>query len=162
MEGKRSMTLEQMIEYIKKFNGMDFGKDDLAKAQEIEKKLMALVKKFGFECYGSHLGFAYNYGYYYTKAKREGALDTYWFKLKTEGHDYIKIGIGIHAKKKEYGRGRSKKSYIVAYKGIAFSEEVKVPLNPKTGQPWKIGDTKTHESGCYSVTLTRHGWYSGD
>src|SRR6185312_15534833 len=91
---KRTMTQEQMIEYIKRFNGMDFGKDDLEKAKGIEKKLMELVKKFGFEMYGSHLGHAYNYGYHYTKAKREGALDTYWFKLKTEGYDYIKIGIG--------------------------------------------------------------------
>lgn len=162
MTNKKMMTTQEMVDYILKFNGMDFGKNDLAKAKEVKRKLMALVKKFGFESDGSHLGHAYNYGYHYTRKREAGALDTYWFKLKTEGYDYIKIGIGLHEKTKDYGYGRNKKTYTLSYKGIAFMEEVKVPLNPKTNQPWKIGDIKYHESGCYSTILTKNGWYSGD
>ena len=155
------MTKEQMLEYIVKFDGMDFHKDNLEQAQEIKKKLTNLVKQFGFESCGSRLGFTYNYGYYYTEALRKGELDTRWFKLVTEGYDYIKVSIGVYAKKKEYGRGRNKRSYVVAYKGVCAVEEVKVPLNPKTNEPWKIGDVDDSNPN-YTTVLTRHGWWSGD
>lgn len=155
------MTYDEMVTYIQRFDGMDFSKDDLQKAEDIEKKLVNLVKAFGFECYGSNLGYMYNYGVHYDRAKRNGEKEVRWFKLKTEGHNYIKISLGIYAKKKEYGRGRNKKKYVVAYKGVCGIEEVIVPLNPNTGEPWKIGDVDSSNPN-YTTVLTRNGWWSGD
>lgn len=155
------MTLDEMFAYIKRFNGMDFNKEDLQKAEDIEKKLINLIKTFGFERNGSHLGHMYNYGYHYDVAKRKGEREIYWFKLRTEGHDYIKISIGVSTKSKEYGRGRNKKKYVVAYKGVCHVEEVKVPINPNTGEPWKIGDVDSSNPN-YTRVLTKNGWWSGD
>jgi hypothetical protein len=150
------MSREEMLEYLKQFDGKFYKKENEEEIKAAVKKIESLLKKFGFTF---HESFSMRCRDFSGKKK-----DTSWFwRFEIEKYKYIEIQIGyINKLSKTYGRGRTAKQYLQGYTGLCRVSNVSVSLNPETGEPWKIGDTVTHESGCYSVTLTKRGWYSGD
>jgi hypothetical protein len=139
------MDKDEMLAYIRQFDGKWYAKDKEQEVKAAVNKIQALLKKFGYEF--SHAPF------------KDGGF--YRFYTDDKRHEYIEVQTGyITETSKPYGRSR--KRYTTGYTGILRVHSHKVALNPETGEPWKIGDTKTSADGCYSVTLTKRGWYSGD
>lgn len=149
------MNREQMLEYLKKFNNSDLGKYNEEQVKATVKKMEELMKQFGFTYKESFSTRCRDF----SKKK-----DTSWFwRCEIEEHHYIEVQTGyIKEADRTYGKGRNRKTYPGGFKGLFRVNEVHVSLNPETGRPWAIGDTKTSADGCYSVTLTKRGWYSGD
>lgn len=149
------MDREQMLEYLRKFDGKELGKYSEEQVKATVKKMEELLKKFGFEF---HQSFSVRCNDYSSKKK-----DTSWFwRFKTGEYDYIEVQTGyIKRPDKKYGSGRNAKYYPQPIEGIFRVHNYKADLNPDTGKPWQIGDIK-QVSPYYSVTLTKRGWYSGD
>jgi hypothetical protein len=139
------MNRDEMLSYIRQFDGKYYNKEKEAEAKKAVCKIQDLLKKFGFK--------------FSSAPFKDGGF--YRFYTDDKQHEYIEVQTGyITEQSKPYGKHR--KRYVNGFKGILRVHNHKVSLNPETGEPWKIGDTKHHESGCYSVTLTKRGWYSGD
>ena len=143
-----------MLDYLKQWDDKFTKPEDKEEMKATVRKMEDLLKKFGFK-------FSHSFNMISKNYKRE---DTTWFyRFEIGEHEYIEVQIGwLYDYSKYYGRGRNKKQYVRGQKGVFRVHNHKVSLNPETGKPWQIGDTVTHESGCYSVTLTKRGWYSGD
>jgi hypothetical protein len=146
------MSREEMLDYVKQLDRKHFNTE--GEAKDKVNKVEALLKKFAFDYYKSFSHYCNDFS--------NKKPDTSWFyRFKTGEYDYIEVQVGYIIKQsKSYGR--NKKRYPQGFEGLLRVHNHIASINPDTGKPWAIGDTKTHESGCYSVTLTKRGWYSGD
>jgi hypothetical protein len=147
------MTRDEMLEYLKDFDERFYNKDSKEEMKAAVDKIGKLLEKFGIKY---HISFNARMNYY-----GRGEDTSWYYRLQLEEYKYLEVQIGwIEEKSKAYGR--SKTRYLRGYRGMFRVNTHTISLNPETGRPWQIGDTKTDPSGCYSVTLTKRGWYSGD
>ncbi|WP_460271607.1 hypothetical protein [Bacillus sp. NEAU-Y102] len=147
-----SFTWEQMLNYLKQFDGKFYPRDNEEGVLEATKKIEEILKRFGFQYHSS----------FNMRIRKFRCKDTSWFyRLYKNEHDYVEIQVGYIIQTKPYGRGRNKQTYITGYEGMCrVYEEVK-EINPSTGKPYQIGDIK-HVNANYSLILTDRGWKSGD
>lgn len=132
------MTIEQMLGYVEKFQGMGFSAttDDYSITRD---KLTALVLKFGFEYNDS----------YVSRGVNTWAFSTYI--LPTDGDNYIYVKIGRSMKKngKYFGIGEVNREYSMTG-----------AINPETGKKWQIGDIDSSQP--LQPMYTAFGWRTGD
>lgn len=134
------MSLKEMLEHVSKYNGMKF--KNLEKSNKPDEhskaygKVVGLLEKFGFKL----VGFNNWYG------------STY--KLELEDYNFIKVRLH-YRENPGFHRG------TVTYEGILQVEEGRPAINPKTGEPWRVGDVDSSNPN-YTLVLTANGWWSGD
>lgn len=137
------MTINEILDYVVRFNGMEFDKESKVEGDKICHKLINLIKKAGFE-------FA---------TVTCGDISHYRLKHK-DSYDYDEVRIALREKTKQYGYGRHAKYVTIGYRGFVEVKKVEPSINPHTNEPWKIGDIDY--SNPLQPILTRDGWYTGD
>lgn len=146
------MTQDQMLTYMEQFNGKRYSKDSEQDVVTATKKVVEVLKKFGFQLHSS----------FRMRTGNVRKKNTSWFyRFKLNEHDYIEVQVGYIEKTKTYGRNRGTKPVLLGFDGLFRVTRVVQEINPATGLPYRIGEIK-YVNANYSLVLTSRGWSSGD
>lgn len=133
----KMMTMEEMLEYIKQYDGMVFKNmkiGEINKHTETYNKIWALLEKFGFKL---------------VRLQRNVVK----FRYQLENYEFIDVTISY---KEVPGKTRD----TITYTGRLEIDKGTLNINPRTGRPWQIGDIDYNNP--LQPILTRDGWYTGD
>ncbi|PHE64113.1 hypothetical protein COF68_04490 [Bacillus toyonensis] len=144
-------TLEQMLDYIKQFEGRYYHNRDEEQVKLAVSKIEQLITRFGFK-------FVSTFSMRYGGSKHNSSN---FYRLQTGEFTYIEVQLGYLPKTKVYGKGWRKQTFVSKYEGLCRVYKHAPGINPSTGRPYQIGDVK-YVNANYSLILTKDGWWSGD
>lgn len=144
------MTQEQMLTYMGQFNGKRYSKDCEQDVVTATKKIVEVLKRFGFQLHSS----------FRMRTGNVRKKNTSWFyRFKLNEHDYIEVQVGYI--EKTNSRSRRTQPVLLGFDGLFRVTRVVQEINPATGLPYRVGEIK-YVNANYSLVLTSRGWSSGD